>query len=100
MLSNTEASIWTGFDQFQRSVAGAPDRARGRAREVLIKVFHADVNRRSSSDGDTALHRAACTGRPDICRMLWVMAAPPERPILAGMFSYPKSCSRHVPESC
>lgn len=52
--------------------------------EVLIKVFHADVNRRSSSDGDTALHRAACTGRPDICRMLLHAGARVDLEVLGG----------------
>eukprot|EP00930_Biecheleria_cincta_P082306 TRINITY_DN72063_c0_g1_i1.p1 TRINITY_DN72063_c0_g1~~TRINITY_DN72063_c0_g1_i1.p1 ORF type:complete len:791 (+),score=108.86 TRINITY_DN72063_c0_g1_i1:79-2451(+) len=38
--------------------------------DVLINVLGADVNHVSSTDGVTALHRAACKGHPAICELL------------------------------
>eukprot|EP00928_Gymnodinium_smaydae_P032238 TRINITY_DN23401_c0_g1_i1.p1 TRINITY_DN23401_c0_g1~~TRINITY_DN23401_c0_g1_i1.p1 ORF type:complete len:782 (-),score=90.88 TRINITY_DN23401_c0_g1_i1:171-2216(-) len=38
--------------------------------EILLDVLGADVNRASSTDGDTALHRAACKGHPKVCEKL------------------------------
>jgi len=38
--------------------------------DVLINYLGADVNHASSTDGDTALHRAACKGHPAVCERL------------------------------
>jgi len=43
--------------------------------DVMIDVLGVDVNHASSTDGDTALHRAACKGHPAVCTRLLAAGA-------------------------
>jgi len=52
--------------------------------EVLLDVLGADVNHVSSTDGDTALHRAACTGHPEVCEKLLAAGADSNLQIKCG----------------
>lgn len=52
--------------------------------EVLLDILGADVNHASSTDGDTALHRAACKGHPEVCEKLISSGAHPNVQIKSG----------------
>lgn len=52
--------------------------------DVLIRHLGADVNHVSSTDGDTALHRAACKGHPDVCQRLLIAGANATQQIRCG----------------
>ena len=51
---------------------------------LLLQVFGANVNHSSSTDGDSALHRAACNGRPQVVASLLEAGADPSARINAG----------------
>jgi len=52
--------------------------------DILLDVLGADVNHASSTDGDTALHRAACKGHPDVCKRLLTAGANVKQEIKSG----------------
>jgi len=63
-------TVFGGLWQARTVLMLAASRGSAEMVSVLIGALRADVNHASSSDGDTALHRAACHGRPEVVKIL------------------------------